>query len=350
MKRVFFLKYQCIGLRSAGRGKHMKIFVYNMREFDELAFFKKYAEEYGAELGYTTEFPGPDNWHYADGYDGVSILTTPTEPEMIDRLKEGGVKVISTRTIGYDHVDIKYAQKADIGVTNVTYDPESVADYTIMMMLIACRKLPFIMNKASVQDYTLQGKIGKSISKCTIGVIGTGRIGKMVIEHLSGFGCRILAYDIYPSESVREHAEYVDLDTLYHESDIITLHAPALDSNYHMIDETAFAQMKDGVILINCARGQLVDTDAMIRNLVNGKIGFAALDVIENELEIYYKNLAGTIIDNPEMAVLKSFHNVFFSPHMAFYTEEAVADMVENSIIGIKSYLEGKDHPFIVTR
>ena len=115
-----------------------------------------------------------------------------------------------------------------------------------------------------------------------------------------------------------------------------------------MIDETAFSKMKDGVILINCARGQLVDTEALIRNLVNSKIGFAALDVIENELEIYYKDLSGTIIDIPEMAVLKSFYNVFFSPHTAFYTEEAVSNMVENSIIGIKAYLEGKEHPFIV--
>lgn len=328
----------------------MKIFVYNMREFDELAFFEKYAEQYGVELGYTVEFPGPENWHLADGYDGVSILTTPTPAEMIDRLQQGGVKVISTRTIGYDHVDVKHAQAVGMGVTNVTYDPASVADYTIMLMLIACRKMKFIMQKASIQDFTLKGKIGKEISKSTVGVIGTGRIGRTVVEHLSGFGCRILAYDICPSDSVRQYAEYVDLDTLYRESDIVTLHAPAFDSTYHMIDEDAFSKMKDGVILINCARGQLVDTEALIRNLVNGKIGFAALDVIENELEIYYKDLSGTIIDIPEMAVLKSFYNVFFSPHTAFYTEEAVANMVENSILGIKAYLEGEEHPFIVTK
>ena len=237
-----------------------------------------------------------------------------------------------------------------MGVTNVTYDPASVADYTIMLMLIACRKLRYIMDKADVQDYTLKGKLGRESSKSTVGVIGTGRIGQTVIEHLSGFGCRILAYDIFPKDAVRQHAEYVDLDTLYAESDIITLHAPALEDNYHMIDETAFSKMKDGVILVNCARGQLVDTEAMIRNLSNGKIGFAALDVIEKELGIYYKDLSGTIIDNPEMAILRSFYNVFFSPHTAFYTEEAVANMVENSILGIQAYLKGEDHPFIVKK
>ena len=328
----------------------MKIFVYTLREFDELPFFEKFSKQYGVEFGYTTQSPGPENYHLAKGYDAISIITTPTPAEMIDAMKENGVKVISTRTIGYDHIDVKHAFEVGMGVTNVTYDPASVADYTIMLMLIACRKLRYIMDKADVQDYTLKGKLGREISKSTVGVIGTGRIGQTVIEHLSGFGCRILAYDIFPKDAVRQHAEYVDLDTLYAESDIITLHAPALEDNSHMIDETAFSKMKDWVILVNCARGQLVDTEAMIRNLSNGKIGFAALDVIEKELGIYYKDLSGTIIDNPEMAILRSFYNVFFSPHTAFYTEEAVANMVENSILGIQAYLKGEDHPFIVKK
>lgn len=331
-------------------GKKVKIFVYTLREFDELPFFEKFSKQYGVEFGYTTQSPGPENYHLAKGYDAISIITTPTPAEMIDAMKENGVKVISTRTIGYDHIDVKHAFEVGMGVTNVTYDPASVADYTIMLMLIACRKLRYIMDKANVQDYTLKGKLGREISKSTVGVIGTGRIGQTVIEHLSGFGCRILAYDIFPKDAVRQHAEYVDLDTLYAESDIITLHAPALEDNYHMIDETAFSKMKDGVILVNCARGQLVDTEAMIRNLSNGKIGFAALDVIEKELGIYYKDLSGTIIDNPEMAILRSFYNVFFSPHTAFYTEEAVANMVENSILGIQAHLKGEDHPFIVKK
>ena len=326
----------------------MKMFVYSMREYDELPMFEKYAKQYGVEFDYCTEFPGPDNYHLAKGYDALSILTTPTPASMIDVMKDYGIKVISTRTIGYDHVDVKHAHEVGMGVCNVTYDPAAVADYTIMLMLIACRKMRYIMDKANVQDYTLKGKIGKEISKSTVGVIGTGRIGKTVIKHLTGFGCKIYAYDIYESDEVRQYAEYVDLDTLYANSDIITLHAPAFDSNYHMIDEAAFEKIRDGVIFINCARGQLVDTTALIRNLTNGKVGFAALDVIEKELGIYYRDLSGTIIDNPEMHILRSFYNVFFSPHTAFYTEEAVANMVENSIIGALAYLNGEDHKFIV--
>lgn len=326
----------------------MRIFVYSMREYDELPFFEKYAKEYGVEFGYTTEMPSPENYELAKGYDALSILTTPTPAEMIDIMKDYGIKIISTRTIGYDHVDIEHAHKVGMGVANVTYSPETVADYTIMLMLIACRKLKYIMMKGDVQDFTLEGKIGKELSHSTVGIIGTGRIGKTVIKHLSGFGCKMLAYDIYPSDEVKQYAEYTDLDTLYRESDIITLHAPATEENYHMLDEETFAKMKDDVIIVNCARGQLIDTDAMIRNLESGKIGFAALDVIERELGIYYNDFSGKIIPDSNMAYLRSMHNVWFSPHTAFYSEVAVANMVENSIIGIKAYMNGEDHKFII--
>lgn len=326
----------------------MRIFVYSMREYDELPFFEKYAKEYGVEFGYTTEMPSPENYELAKGYDALSILTTPTPAEMIDIMKDYGIKIISTRTIGYDHVDIEHAHKVGMGVANVTYSPETVADYTIMLMLIACRKLKYIMMKGDVQDFTLEGKIGKELSHSTVGIIGTGRIGKTVIKHLSGFGCKMLAYDIFPSDEVKQYAEYTDLDTLYRESDIITLHAPATEENYHMLDEETFAKMKDDVIIVNCARGQLIDTDAMIRNLESGKIGFAALDVIERELGIYYNDFSGKIIPDSNMAYLRSMHNVWFSPHTAFYSEVAVANMVENSIIGIKAYMNGEDHKFII--
>ena len=148
----------------------MKIFVYTLREFDELPFFEKFSKQYGVEFGYTTQSPGPENYNLAKGYDAIYIITTPTTAEMIDAMKENGVKVISTRTIGYDHIDVKHAFEVGMGVTNVTYDPASVADYTIMLMLIACRKLRYIMDKANVQDYTLKGKLGREISKSTVGV------------------------------------------------------------------------------------------------------------------------------------------------------------------------------------
>lgn len=319
-----------------------------MREFDELPRFEKYAMLYGIEFDYTTKSPEPDNWHLAKGYDALSIITTSTPAAMIDAMKDNGIKVISTRTIGYDHINVAHAKDVGMGVCNVTYDPASVAEYTVMMMLIACRKLRYVMEKAEVQDFTLQGKLARELKNSTVGVIGTGRIGSHVIKILQGFGCRILAYDIYPRDDIKEIAEYVDLETLYGESDIITLHAPATDDNYHMLNNDTFEEMKDGVIIVNCARGHLINTSDLIENLKSGKVGFAALDVIENEQGLYYNNLSGTIIDNPEMAVLKNMYNVFFAPHMAFYTGEAVSQMVENSIVGVLAYLNGEDHPFII--
>lgn len=328
----------------------MKLFVYSLREFDELQYFKKFAEKYNVEWDYTTEAPSPENCHLAKGYDAISILTTPTPAEMVDAMKENGVKVIATRTIGYDHIDVKHALEVGMGITNVSYSPASVADYTIMMMLIACRQIPFIVETAKVKDYSLKGKLGKELSRATVGVIGTGRIGRTVIEHLSGFGCRILANDIYPNESVKAYAEYVDLDTLYRECDIITLHAPALEDNYHMVDGESMAKMKDGVIIVNCARGQLIDTKALVENLRNGKIGFAALDLVEDVEDIYYKDLRGEFMYHPQLDILSGFHNVFITPHTAFYTEQAVSDMVENAIVGAEAYLKGEDHPYIVKK
>jgi len=326
----------------------IKIFVYNAREFDELPFFEKYCSEYGVAFDFTKEAPSPDNYHLAKGYDGISIITTETGPDMIDAMKANGVKVISTRTIGYDHIDVEYAKKAGIGVCNLTYSPATVADYAVMMMLIACRKLPYVMQQAEKQNYALNGKLGRELGSCTIGVIGTGRIGSCVINELSGFGCRILANDVMEKEDVKRHAEYTDLDTLLKESDIITLHAPALDDTWHMINEHTISKMKDGVIIINCARGSLIDTDALIAGLQAGKIGFAGLDVIENEFGLYYNDLSGVELDNKDIARLKSFDNVFLSPHMAFYTDEAVANMVEGSVAGIVSYLTDGKYPYII--
>ncbi len=326
----------------------MKLYVYSMREFDELPCFEKFCKKYGIEYDYTTETPCLENLDYCKGYEVVNIITTVIDRPMLDRFHELGVRCLATRTIGYDHIDTAYAKQLGIGVIHISYSPNSVADYTIMMMLMGCRKLPHIMERAAVQDYTLKGKLGREIQDCTVGIIGTGRIGKTVIRHLSGFGCRMLAYDIYESDEVREYAQYVDLDTIYRECDIITLHAPATEDNYHMIDTQAIDKMKQDVILINCARGALVDTDALIDGIESGKIGFAGLDVVEHESGLYYFNRMGEPLNNPKLAILRSYSNVLVSPHTAFYTDEAVANMAENSILGAMKFMNGEETPFLV--
>ena len=314
-----------------------------MRDFDELPCFEKYCPQYGVEYAYTHETPCPENLDMAAGYDVINIITTVFNKEMIDILYGEGVKCIATRTIGYDHIDYEYARSLGMGVINITYSPGSVADYTVMLMIMGLRKYKFMMLSAAKQDFTLKGKIAKELSDCTVGVIGTGKIGCRLIRNLSGFGCRILAVSPHEKEEVKGLARYTDPDTLYKESDIITLHAPATKETYHLLDERAFSKMKDGVILINCARGSLIDEEAMIAAVESGKIGFAGLDVVEKESGLYYFDLSGKPIANRNLAILNSYPNVIVTPHMAFYTEEAVTDMVRNSIIGAKEFMEGKE-------
>lgn len=317
----------------------MKLFVYSMREYDEKVFFDKYCAQYGVEYAYTTETPCLENASLAQGYTVIDIITTVMDQPLLERFYEMGVRCIATRTIGYDHIDMAYAKKLGIGVVNVTYNPGSVADYTIMLMLMGCRRMKHIMERAAIQDYTLQGKIGREIADCSVGIIGTGRIGRTVIEHLSGFGCKMLAYDPVENADVKRHAQYTGLDTLLAESDIISLHAPATADNYHMIDAAAIAKMRQGVMIINCARGALIDTDALIDGIESGRIGFAGLDVVEHESGLYYFNRMGEPLGNPKLAVLRSYANVIVSPHTAFYTDEAVSNMAENSILGALEYM-----------
>ena len=326
----------------------MKMFVFSMRTFDELPCFEKYCPQYGIEYDYTTETPCMDNLELAKGYDVVNVITTVFDQPMLKKLHDMDVKCIATRTIGYDHIDVDYAKILGMGVIHISYSPNSVADYAIMMMLMGLRRMPHIMERANIQDYTLKGKIGRELPDCTVGVIGTGRIGRTVIRHLSGFGCKMLAYDLYENEEVKQYAEYTDLDTLLKNSDVITLHAPATDDNYHMIDAAAIEKMKQDVVIINCARGALMDTDALIDGIESGKVGFAGLDVVEHESGLYYFNRMGEPLHNPKLAILRSYSNVLVSPHTAFYTEEAVANMAENSIIGAMKYMNGEDTPYLV--
>lgn len=326
----------------------MKIFAYALRPFDEKDYFDRFAKEFDCEYGYTTEYPSLENAELARGYDAVSATPCNMNAEILDRFYEMGVRYINARSIGFDHIDMAHAKELGMGVSHVAYAPETVTDYAIMLMMMCCRKICPILDRARVQDYSLKGKMGKDLCDCTVGVIGTGQIGKTVIKHLSGFGCKILAYDLYPNDECAKIAEYVSLDRLYAESDVITLHAPATDENYHMLNQKTFAQMKDGVIIINTARGALIDTEALICAIESGKIGHAALDVMEQEAGLYYARRIGDVIENRHMAILRSFPNVILSPHTAFYTEKVVQSMVYNSIKTVHDMMNGIENPLIL--
>ena len=313
----------------------MKIAAYNYRDFDEAPYFEKFSKQYGVEIVPIRAVPCAENAHLAAGCEGVSVITQPITEEIIAIWEKEGVKHISTRTIGFDHIDLEAAKKHGMAVSNVTYSTGSVADYTVMLILMALRKMKSIIKRAEGMDYSLPGNIGREIEDLTVGVVGTGKIGTHVLRNLSGFGCRLLSYDPYQNEEAKKYSTYVSLQQLFCESDVITFHTPATESSFHMVNAESLKTMKDGVVIINTARGSIIDTPAFLDALESGKVGAAALDVIENELGIFYGDYKYQNIAHREMSILKDLPNVLMLPHMAFYTENAISDMVEHSILSI---------------
>ena len=326
----------------------VKVFFYTLRPYDEQGILEDLAKQRGIEYGYTEAYPTMENAQLAAGYDAVSLTPCDMSAPMLQRFHDLGVKAVCCRSIGYDHVDLEKARELGMKVSNVDYPPNGVANFAIMLMLMCNRKVGQILRRADAQDYSLSGKMGRDITRMTVGVIGTGNIGRTVLRHLSGFGCKLLAYDLYPNDEARQYAEYVDLDTLYKSCDIITLHTNATAANRHMIDADAIAKMKNGVVLINTARGTLIDPEALVNGLESGKIGAAGLDVVENENGLFYFNHMGDALQNRELAMLRSFPNVIFTPHTAFYTDVNVASMVESAFKAVRAMADGEQTPLEV--
>lgn len=320
----------------------VRLFAYAMRTFDELGFFEEVCRERGVELGWTKDYPSFDNADLARGYDVVSVMPSTIDRPLIQTWLDLGVRAIATRNIGVDHIDLNACRELGMRVSNATYTPESVADYAIMLMMMCLRRMPQIMDRARVQDYTLRGKIGRALCDCTVGVVGTGRIGSTVISHLKGFGCKLLAYDVHRSEAVAADATYVELDELLACSDVVTLHAPLTADNHHMIGERALGLMKPNAVLVNTGRGGLVDTEALISALEAGRLsGGVALDVLEKEDGLYYADRVGDVIENRPMAILRAFPNVILTPHTAFYTDTDVRQMIEGAVEGAVAMATG---------
>ncbi|MCD7893755.1 MAG: lactate dehydrogenase [Erysipelotrichaceae bacterium] len=320
----------------------MKIVFFSVRE-DEINFVYDCAKKYNVDIEICPYAFNNRNIKYCKDADAISIVTTPVNEEMIQILHEYDIHYISTRTIGYDHIDLNACQKYDIHVSHVTYSPYSVAEYTIMMILMSLRKMQSIMYRYDKQNFSLQGIRGKELNDLTVGVIGTGNIGSVVIDLLNGFKANVIAYDINHKDNIN----YVTLNELYQKSDIITLHTPLNDDTYHLLNNDSFNQMKDHVIIINTARGALINSKDLIPFLQNHP-AYAALDVIENESRIYYRDFTNKTIPHDDLNTLRNMSNVLLTPHVAFYSDHSVYDMVENSIISIINMINHKENPFKV--
>ncbi len=313
----------------------MKFTFYGLWE-DELPKLKELSETYGFAYEGTEEVLTEKNAVLSAGSDGVSILGKITVGEPLLRaLSEQGIRYLSTRSIGYNHIDLQAAKKLGFRLCNSQYPPDSVAEFTVMLMLMSLRKYKQALWLQQINDYSLEYLKGDVLSKKTVGVVGTGHIGGRVIDLLSGFGCRILFYSSNYDSAICKKAEYVPLDRLYAESDIITFHLPLTPSTLHMVNVGALAKMKKGVILINTARGELFDTEALIEGVENLNIGALAMDVLEGEDGIYHVDRTDDILRNRNMAYLRQFPNVVLTQHMAFYTQLSMDSMIENSVEGL---------------
>jgi D-specific alpha-keto acid dehydrogenase len=293
------------------------------------------APRFGVRPTITEEAVSEANAHVARGSRCISVgHKSAIEQRTLRALRRAGVRYISTRSIGSNHIDVEYAERVGIAVGNVAYSPDSVADYTLMLMLMTVRNAKAIIRRADVHDYRLGDIRGKELRDLTIGVIGTGRIGGAVIDRLRGFGCRILSYDKRPQHP----ADHVPLDELLRQSDIVTLHTPLTPETHHLLGRQRLEEMKHGAFVINTGRGSLVDTDALLSALEKGTLGGAALDVLEGEEGIFYSDHRNKPLGHGALLRLQSLPNVLISPHTAYYTDHALYDTVENSLINCVNF------------
>lgn len=322
----------------------MKIAAYEVRP-DEKTVIEARCKELGIELISTGSILDSSTVEMSKGCDGVTTLgQSDFSKSILDTMVENGVKVQAFRCVGYDYIDVPYARELGLRITHGSYAPNGVAEYTVMAILMSIRKAKKALYNTNDNDFTLKGKMSRELRSLTVGVIGAGKIGYTVIKILSGFGCRILAYDMYQNDAVKEYATYVDLDTLYKESDVITLHTNLSESTENMIDGEALSKMKNGVVLVNNARGGLMDIDAIIDGVESEKIGALFMDAFPGEEGIIHIPHDEDIIRTPGMPYfklkyLRSFVNVIHTPHMAFFTEEASRSMALSGIDGIYEVL-----------
>ncbi|WP_432945555.1 D-isomer specific 2-hydroxyacid dehydrogenase family protein [Kribbella sp. CA-253562] len=308
-------------------------------EPDEAALFRELAPRHRVATTITAAAVSEANVELAAGNRCISVgHKTPVSNPTLLALSRAGVTYISTRSIGYNHIDVAYAESIGLCVENVAYSPDSVADYTVMLMLMAIRHAKATVLRAEVHDYRLHEVRGKELRDLTVGVIGTGRIGTAVVARLRGFGCRILAYDSRPTAA----ADYVPLAELLERSDIVTLHTPLTPATFHLLDRERIEQLKPGAYVVNTGRGPLLDTEALVAALESGRLGGAALDVLEGEEGVFYADCGNRPIDDTLPARLQRLPSVIVSPHTAYYTDHALRDTVENSLVNCLKFQSRK--------
>lgn len=273
----------------------------------------------------------------AEGFDVVCVFVNDIlSRQVIDALLQGGVKLVALRCAGYNNVDIEYAYGKIHIVRVPAYSPYAVAEHAMAMLLTSIRRIHKAYQRTRDFNFSLSGLTGFDLHGKTVGVVGTGKIGRIFIDICRGFGMKILAYDKYPADDL--YVEYVALEDIWRRSDIISFHCPLTNENHHMVDEHSIALMKKGVVLINTSRGALIDSEALLQGIKDRKIGAACLDVYEEESDVFFHDFSGHIVEDDTLARLISMPNVLVTSHQAFLTHEALSNIADTTLNNMEDF------------
>ena len=325
----------------------MKIAFFDAKPYDRPSF-EKFGGDYGVKFKFFETRLNEDTVELARGYDGVcAFVNDAINADVIDRLNEMSIKILALRCAGFNNVDIKHAQ-GKLHVFRVpAYSPYAVAEHAIALLLTSIRRIHKAYIRSRDFNFSLSGLTGFDLHGKTVGVIGTGKIGRVFIDICRGFGMRVLAYDKFPAPDLDngDTVRYVELEELFANSDIISLHCPLTDETHHMIDEKAIEKCKKGVVIINTSRGALVDAQALLEGIKSRKVGAACLDVYEEESELFFEDNSGHILEDDILARLISMPNVIVTSHQAFLTEEALENIAETTVRNIVDFTENGQSP-----
>ena len=326
----------------------MKIAFFDTKSYDREVFEPKLKAAKIRYKFYDTRLD-EDDAILAKGCDAVCVFVNDAvNSKVIDQLAELGVKIIALRCAGFNNVDYKYAEQKGITVVRVpAYSPYAVAEHAIALLMTSTRKIHKSYIRTRDFNFSLQGLTGFDLYGKTVGVIGTGKIGRVFIDICKGFGMKVIAYDKFPAEI--PDVEYKALDAVYREADIISFHCPLTDDTLHMFNFGTLGKIKPGVVIINTSRGALIDAEALLEGIKTKKIGAACLDVYEEESGYFYEDLSGSIIDDDTLSRLISMPNVIVTSHQAFLTKEALENIATTTIENIRQIDSGEECKNIVS-
>jgi D-lactate dehydrogenase len=325
----------------------MRVAVFSTKSYDR-QFFEAENLTHGHELLFLEPRLTHETATLTAGCEAVCVFINDTlDGETLRAIASQGVKLIALRSAGFNHVDLKVAVELGMTVVRVpAYSPYAVAEHAVALILALNRKIYRAYNRVRDDNFALDGLLGFDLHGSTVGIVGTGKIGQCFAKIMHGFGCRLLAYDPYPSEACQGlGVAYVDLPALLAASDIVSLHCPLTPANHHLIDAESLKQLKSGAMLINTSRGGLLDTAAVIEGIKTGRVGYLGIDVYEQEEALFFEDLSNTLIQDDTFQLLQSFPNVLITAHQGFFTRNALKNIAETTLANITDFEHGRTCP-----